>query len=127
MGSGFAVRVLSVILAVWEPLTLAAFVAPRLASIAMRGWDAVALLVARLLVAAVGIAAGLALWRDAPGARPLASAALILSTTTAAVTLFTTILPSNLPPGDAPFWLALIAAHNGAWLAFLRYGHHREH
>jgi hypothetical protein len=108
-----------VILAIWEPLTLATFVAPRLSSIATRGWDAAGLLVARLFVAALGIAAGLALWRGDPGARVLAILALILSTIAAAVTHFTTILPSNLTPGDAPTWMALVVAHNGAWIVYL--------
>lgn len=111
---------LAIILAAWEPLNLALFVAPRVSSIAMRGWEAVALVVARVLVAALGIAAGMALWRRAPGAVPLASAALVLSALAAAVTLGTSILPTNLPPGDAPFWIALVAIHNGAWLVYLR-------
>jgi hypothetical protein len=111
--------VLAILLAVWEPLNLALFLAPRLLSVAVRGWEAVTLLVVRLLVAGLGIAAGTALWQKAPQATVLATAALILSTIAAAVTLGTSILPSNLPPGDAPFWIALIAAHNGAWLFYL--------
>ena len=113
-------RVLALILAVWEPVTLALFLSPRLLSIGMRGPDAVALLAARVLIGGLGIAAGMALWRNAPPAVPLASAALVLSTLAAALTLGTSILPNNLPPGDAPFWIALIAAHNGAWLIYLR-------
>jgi hypothetical protein len=111
--------VLAIILAGWEPLNLALFLAPRLLSVAVRGWEAVALLVVRLLIAGLGIAAGMALWQQAPQARVLATAALILSTFAAAVTLGTSILPSNLPPGDAPFWMALIALHNGSWLIYL--------
>ena len=86
---------------------------------ALRGWEAVALLGVRLLIAGLGIAAGMALWQKAPQAKVLATAALILSTAAAAVTLGTSILPHNLPPGDAPFWFALIALHNGGWLIYL--------
>jgi hypothetical protein len=110
---------LAVILTVWEPLALALVVAPRLGSIGFYGWPAVALLIARLLVAGLGVAAGIALWRDAPGARRLAGAALVLGMISSAVSLGTSILPSNLPPGDAAFWIALVVAHNSAWLVYL--------
>ena len=113
--------VLAVILGIWEPLNLALFVAPRLGSIALYGWPAIALVFGRLLVAALGVAAGLALWNDAPGARRLAGAALALGMIASAISLGTSILPSNMPPGDAPFWIAMIVAHNGAWLLYLWY------
>jgi hypothetical protein len=113
--------ILAVILTFWEPVNLAFVVSPRLSAIASLGWGAVALVFARVIVASVGIAAGLALWRGAPGARLLASVALVLSALAAAVTIGTSILPSNVPPGDAPLWIALIAVHNFAWLAYLRF------
>lgn len=65
------------------------------------------------------MAAGVALWQHAPPGRTLATVALMLSTLAAAVTLGTSILPSNIPPGDAPFWMAVITLHNGAWLWYL--------
>ena len=114
-----AVRVLALILAVWEPLNLALFVAPVLATIATRGAATAAFLFARLIVAAVGVAAGMSLWRVDPHARRLAGIALILSTAAAAVTFTTTLLPTSIVPGDRWLYLTAVVAFNGAWLAYL--------
>ena len=73
-------RVLAVILAVWEPLSLALFVAPVITTIATRGAATAAFLLARIVVAGIGIAAGISLWRGDPHARRLAAVALILTT-----------------------------------------------
>jgi hypothetical protein len=114
--------VLAAILAIWEPLNLALFVAPALATIATRGAATATFLFARILIAGVGVAAGISLWRDQPHARPLAAAALVLSTIAGAVTFTTTLLPTNVMPGDERFYLAAIVAFNGAWLAYLARG-----
>lgn len=112
-------RVLALILAVWEPLNLALLVAPVLTTIATRGAPTAAFLFARLIVAAVGIAAGISLWRGDPHARGLAAAALILSTLAAVITVTTTLLPTNIMPGDRWLYLAAVVVFNGGWLAYL--------
>lgn len=114
-----ALRVLAVILAVWEPLNLAVVVAPVLATIATRGSGTAAFLFARVVVAGICIAAGISLWRDAPHARRLATAGLILSTVAAAITFMTTLMPTNIVPGDRWLYLTAIALFNGGWLAYL--------
>jgi hypothetical protein len=112
-------RVLAVILTLWEPLNLAVFVAPVLTSLATRGPATAAFLLGRIVIAGVGIAAGMSLWRHDPHARRLAAAALILSTVAAAVTFTTSLLPTNIMPGDEWLWLAAVVVFNGAWLAYL--------
>lgn len=112
-------RVLAVILAVWEPLNLAMFVAPALTTIGTRGAATAAFLLARIVIAGVGIAAGISLWRDAPHARRLAAVALILSTVAAAITFTTTLLPTNIVPGDQWLYLGVLVLFNGAWLVYL--------
>jgi len=107
-------RLLALYLAVWEPLTLALFVAPRLSAIGLRGYAAAAFLFFRVLVAALGIAAGLALWRGAPHARGLALAALGFSTVASLATLLTRLLPTSLPPGDEWFWAGVVVSVNAA-------------
>lgn len=114
-----ALRVLAVILALWEPLNLALFVAPVLTSIATRGTATAAFLLARIVIAGIGIAAGISLWRNDPHACRLAATALILSTVAAAVTFTTTLLPTNIMPGDEWIYLAGVILFNGAWLAYL--------
>lgn len=113
------IRLLAIILAAWEPLNLAMFVAPRLSTISTAGYATAAFLGVRVLVAAVGVAAGLSLWRREPHARMLAMAALVLSTLASAVTFTTSLLPTNVVPGDEWFWLALVLLFNGGWLVYL--------
>jgi hypothetical protein len=114
-------RLLSVILTVWEPLNLALFVAPALTTIATRGYATAAFLFVRLLVAGIGVAAGLSLWRRDPHARALATVALVLSTAAGAVTFTTTLLPTSIVPGDEWIWLAAVVVFNGGWIAYLRW------
>lgn len=112
-------RLLAIILVVWEPLNLAFFVAPVLTTIATRGPATAGLLLARIVIAGVGIAAGMSLWRNDPHARRLASAALILSTLAASITFTTTLLPTNIMPGDQWLYLVAVVLFNGGWLVYL--------
>jgi hypothetical protein len=107
------------ILIVYEPVVLALTLAPILPTIAIRSWLLVIALVARLLVAALGVAAGLALRDVRPHAVTLARAALIASAIAGLVVLNTRILPSNRFPGDEVPYSAVLLAHHGAWLVYL--------
>jgi len=60
--------VLAVLLAAVEPLAWALRASAIVDRVADRGWPAVSLLAARLVVTSIGVAAGLALWRDRPWA-----------------------------------------------------------
>ncbi len=112
-------RILAVILAVWEPLNIAAFLAPIFSTIAQRGYATAGFVVVRIVIAGISVAAGIALWQRQPDAARLAAAAIVLSTLAAVVTYTTRLLPSNAMPGDALFWLALIVCFNGGWLVYL--------
>jgi hypothetical protein len=57
---------LSRILIVYEPALLAVTLAPIVSSLPTRGWLVSAVIAARLLVAALSVAAGLALWDVRP-------------------------------------------------------------
>jgi hypothetical protein len=65
------------------------------------------------------VTAGLSLWRGQPHAARLAAVALILSTIASAVTFQTSLLPTNIMPGDEWIWIGLVALVNGAWLTHL--------
>ncbi|HEX2340447.1 MAG TPA: hypothetical protein VHI98_08200 [Vicinamibacterales bacterium] len=107
------------ILIVYEPAVLALTLAPIVSSIAIRGWLVVTMLVARLLVAALGVAAGLALRDVRPHGVALARAALIASAAMGLLVLNTRVLPSNRMPGDDELYSLVLIAHHGAWLVYL--------
>jgi hypothetical protein len=107
------------ILIVYEPAVLALTLAPIVSSIAIRGWLVAIALVARFLVAGLGVAAGLALRDVRPHGVRLARAALIASLIAGLLVLNTRILPSNRVPGDEVLYSVALLAHHGAWLVYL--------
>jgi hypothetical protein len=111
---------LSRILLFWEPLTLALTVSPLLPTLSFRGPLVIVALAARLAVAGLSVAAGMALWNLRPHGPALARAALIASAAAGAVLLNTRVLPSNRMPGDDLLYTAALVAHHGGWLLYLR-------
>jgi len=73
---------LSRLLIVWQPLSLAVAAMGALDAIAVRGAPVVAVLVVRIIVTAIGVAAGIALSNRHAGAVTLAKIALISSAAT---------------------------------------------
>ena len=110
---------LSILLLVWEPLSFALFASTLLTRIMTRGAAATFVLGFRLLVVAVGIAAGLALWNQRPGALVLARVAVALSIAGLIVTSITRSIPDNRPPGTALPITAALIAYNAAWFVYL--------
>ncbi len=110
---------LCALLLVWQPLSLGLTASNALDALAVRGLPLALVLLMRLLVAAVGIAAGLALVARRPGAVTMAKTALLLS---AAADLFvdlTPYFPSNRMPGDTAFYVAGSLLYSGGWLMYL--------
>jgi hypothetical protein len=89
--------------------------------LSVRGLPLVILLVARLLVTGIGVAAGLALAGRRMGAPVLAQAALWLSALVALVTYLTPYFPNNRMPGDTPLYVAGSLIYHAAWILYLRY------
>ncbi len=105
-------RVLAFLLVVWAPLNVAITAAARLDGLSDRGWPAIVLLVVRLAVTGLGVAAGRALWHDRRGAITLARWATGASLATALLTVTTSAWPSPLPPGvREPFAIATVSWH----------------
>jgi len=67
------------VLAVVNPATLAVVAAARVGGSVAPSTLVLALLMVRLVVTGVGVAAGMALWHKRAGAVPLAKASLVLS------------------------------------------------
>jgi hypothetical protein len=108
---------LTVLLCAWEPLNLALAASSDIGELATDSGARGAFLVFRLLVAGVGIAAGLSLWNDRPQAFTLAKAALVLAGVSALIRF--TWFPGNTPPGlRLPYALAFLG-YNAAWFLYL--------
>ncbi len=112
--------VLCRLLIVGHPLSLAATAAAALGSIAVRGPAVAIILVVRLIVVAVGIAAGRALQGLRPAGVSLAKTALLLSAATDVFVYTTSYFPSNRLPGDTPLYVAASLAYHGTWLLYLQ-------
>ena len=107
------------ILLLWQPLSLAVIGSSALNSLSVRGLPLALVLVGRMIVAAFGVGAGLALLQRRPGAVALAKASLILSAASDVFVYTTPYSPNNRPPGDTTLILAASMAWYAAWLAYL--------
>jgi hypothetical protein len=115
-GVGGWLLLLSRLLIVWHPLT---FAIAAMDAIAVRGAPVVAVLVLRIIVTAVGVAAGIALSNRHAGAVTLAKIALISSGATDLFVYSTPYFPNNRIPGDTIYYVAVSLAYHGGWLMYL--------
>jgi hypothetical protein len=111
--------VLCVLLLVWQPFNLALTMSGMLDELSLRGPGLAAILVARLIAAGLGIAAGLSLLQRKPGAISIAKASLVFSAAVDVLAYATPYSPNNRPPGDATLILVASLAYYGVWLAYL--------
>jgi hypothetical protein len=110
---------LCVLLAIWNPATLAVLASSRIGSGAPLSTPVMVLLAVRLVVASIGVAAGMALWNRRAGAVQLAKASLVLSAIEVIGRLSTRAGLSEAPPGTRlPLAIALIL-FNAAWYLYL--------
>src|SRR5215510_10532328 len=99
-------RLLCVLLLIWQPISLALVASTMLGRLPTRGVPLALLLLTRLVAAGFGIAAGLALARRRSGAVALAKASLVLTAIVDVIVYVTPYFPTNLLPGDAPLYAA---------------------
>jgi hypothetical protein len=118
-GVGGWLLVLCRVLIVFHPLSLAITAANALGALAVRGAAVAMILVLRLLVVALGVAAGRALQGVRPGAVTLANAALVASALTDLFVYTTPYFPNNRPPGDTALYVVASLAYHALWLAYL--------
>jgi hypothetical protein len=107
------------ILLLWQPLSLAVIGSSSLNSLSVRGLPLALVLVGRLIVAAFGVGAGLALMHRRSGAVTLAKASLIVSAAADVFVYTTPYFPNNRPPDDTTLILAASLVWYGVWLAYL--------
>src|SRR4051812_21399588 len=107
------------VLVAWEPVSFALYASSVVDRVADRGVLAVAVLLGRVVVTAVGIASGLAIWNDRPWAVSFARVAVALSAAATLVAALTGALPTSTPPGlKAPLLVATLAWDAG-WIVYL--------
>ena len=118
-GVGGWLLVLCALLHIWHPLKFAVVAASALEALPLRGTPLALVLAARLLITAVGIAAGIALLARRAAAVTLAMAALTLSAAADLFVYTTSYMPSNRLPGDTIWYIAASLLYHGAWLLYL--------
>jgi hypothetical protein len=112
-------RVLALLLVVWEPLGFAVAASGAMNALAVRGASVALVLGVRLVAAALSVAAGITLLDGRRAGVPLAAAALGLSASVQLFGAVTPYFPSNRMPGDAPLYVTEIAVYYGGWLIYL--------
>jgi hypothetical protein len=112
--------ILSRLLIVGHPLSLAVTAPSALNAISVRGAPVAIVLVVRLLVVAFGVAAGRALQNVRPSAVGLAKTALLMSAATDVFVYTTPYYPNNRLPGDTTLYVLASLAYHGLWLAYLQ-------
>jgi hypothetical protein len=118
-GVGGWLLLLCALLLIWQPVSLALLASSVVGQIALRGLSLVLVLVARVMVAALGIAAGIALAGRRPAAVTMAKVSLVASAVTDVFFYSTSYFPSNRLPGDTPLYAAASLAYYGIWLVYL--------
>ncbi len=113
------IRVLAIVLALWQPVAFASIAAASRSSLGFRGVLAVVELGFAACVAAIGMAAAWAVWTNAPAALPLARAALVSGAARSVQSLYWSRLPVDVPPGSASVRAVAVIAHAAFWLWYL--------
>jgi len=85
----------------------------------LRGAPVAIVLLLRLSVVALGVAAGRMLQNVRPGAVDVARVALLASAALDVFVYTTPYFPSNRMPGDTTFYVIASLAYHGAWIAYL--------
>ena len=118
-GVGGWLLVLCALLLLWQPASLGLVAAGSLDALEIRGVSLALLLGLRLLVAALGIAAGLALAARRTGAVTLAKVSLGVSAAADVFVYTTPYFPNNRMPGQTPFYVAASLAYAAIWITYL--------
>jgi hypothetical protein len=111
--------VLCALLLVWQPLSLGLTIAGLVDRLQVRGPGLAMILLARLLAAGLGIAAGLSLLQMKPAGVTLARVSLVFSALVDVLVFATPYSPDNRPPGDATMVLAASLIYYMLWFLYL--------
>jgi hypothetical protein len=111
--------ILSRLLIVYQPVSLAISASAALNSYPTRGNKVLVAVAIRVVITGVCVAAGMALTNLSPSALSLTRVALVLSAASDIFILTTSYYPNNRAPGDTPYYVAASVAYHGTWLLYL--------
>jgi hypothetical protein len=111
--------VLCVVLLVWQPFNVGLAASRLLDSLAIRGLPLALVLFTRVLVAGLGIGAGLALLGRRPSGVALARLSLVASAAMDLFVYLTPYVPNNRAPGETPLIVLALMTHYTLWLMYL--------
>jgi hypothetical protein len=106
-------------LTLWHPVIYGLSASAAIGAVAVRGPTVAIVIVARLVVVAGGVAAGMALRSGRETAVRLAMGSLALSAAMDVFVFTTSYYPSNRMPGETPLYVAATVAYYGAWILYL--------
>ena len=118
-GIGGWLLILCLLLLIWQPISVGLVASRSLGALPAFGLPAILILLARLLVASLGIAAGLALLGRRPGAAVLAKVSLLTSAATELFVYTTPYFPNSRAPGETPLVVLGSLTYYTAWLIYL--------
>lgn len=118
-GAGGFLLVLCVLLIVWDPIQLALTASAALPSLDIRGPMLGLVIVARVLVAAFGLAAGLALLTGRRAALIMVRLSIVITAAMQTFVYLTPFFPNNRAPGVEWIGAALSVLYAVGWLLYL--------
>ena len=118
-GVGGWLLLLCLLLLVGQPINLAIGAARALGSLPMRGLPLALTMICQLMVAGIGVGAGLALLGCRRGAAAFAKSSLLLSAGMDLFVYSTPFVPNNRLPGTTPIYIITSVAYYAAWIAYL--------
>ena len=118
-GVGGWLLLLCLLLLVGQPVQLALGAAGVLGSLPMRGLPLALVVIGQLMVAGIGVGAGLALLGCRRGAAAFAKSSLLLSAGMDLFVYSTPFVPNNRLPGTTPIYIITSVAYYAAWIAYL--------
>ena len=118
-GVGGWLLLLCLLLLVGQPINLAIAAARALGSLQMRGLPLALTMMGQLMVAGIGVGAGLALLGSRRGAATFAKGSLLLSAGMDLFVYSTRFVPNNRLPGTTPLFVIASLTYYAIWIAYL--------
>ena len=118
-GVGGWLLLLCLLLLVGQPIDLAIGAARALGALPMRGLPLALVVLGQLVVAGIGVGAGLALLQCRRGAARFAKWSLLLSAGMDLFAYTTPFLPNNRLPGTTPIFVVASLTYYAIWIAYL--------
>ena len=118
---GWPIRILGLLLTMWEPIAFAVVAGDAFNAIAVRGVPVILVLAARLMTTLGCVVAGRALADRKPGALSIARVALISSAFVQIYAATSRYFPSNRPPEQTAVYVGWTIVYYFGWTLYLSF------